>query len=109
MTTAWRRPTPTGYWLGWVSMFLYGVFYRLFPTAPRTLAAWHGSIANSGLIVVVAGIVIIDSGAPERGEPFASIGALINIAGLALFAFNLFRGVRAGEFRRTATGVENAT
>ncbi len=54
--------------LGWVSMFLYGVFYRLFPTASRTLAAWHWWIANIGLIVMVAGIVIIYSGAPERGR-----------------------------------------
>lgn len=80
--------------LGWVSMFLYGVFYRLFPTVSRTLATWHWWIANIGVIVMVAGIVMIYSGAPERGEPFASIGALINVAGMILFAFNVFRGAR---------------
>lgn len=81
--------------LGWVSMFLYGVFYKLFPAASRTLAAWHWWIANIGLLTMVAGIVIIYSGAPDRGEPFASIGALINISGMVLFAVNVFRGVRA--------------
>lgn len=81
--------------LGWVSMFLYGVFYKLFPAASRTLAAWHWWIANVGLIVMVSGIVIIYSGAPDRGEVFASIGALINVTGMALFAFNVFRGVRS--------------
>ena len=43
---------------------------------------------------MVSGIMIIYGGAPERGEIFASIGALINISGMALFAFNVFRGTR---------------
>lgn len=81
--------------LGWVSMFLYGAFYKLFPVAQGALAAWHWWIANIGLIVMVAGIVLIYSGTPERGELLASIGALVNIAGMALFAFNVFRGTRA--------------
>lgn len=81
--------------LGWVSMSLYGAFYRLFPKAQNAAAAWHWWIANIGLIVMVTGIVIIYDGAPERGEIFASSGALINIAGMALFAFNVFRGTRS--------------
>ena len=81
--------------LGWVSMVLYGVFYKLFPAAKTALAGWHWWLANIGLIVMVSGILIIYGGAPERGEIFASTGALINIAGMALFAFNVFRGTRA--------------
>lgn len=80
--------------LGWVSMFLYGVFYKLHPAAQGTLAAWQWWIANIGLLIMVAGIALIVTGAPARGEPLAGIGALINITGMALFAVNVFRGVR---------------
>ena len=81
--------------LGWVSMFLYGVFYKLHPAAQGSLAAWQFWIANVGLIIMVVGIALIVTGSPERGEPFAGIGALINITGMVLFAVNVFRGVRA--------------
>ena len=80
--------------LGWVSMFLYGVFYKLFPTTPGALVTWHWWIANIGLIVMVTGIIIILAGNPERGETLAKIGALINSSGMALFAFNVFRATR---------------
>ena len=80
--------------LGWVSMFLYGVFYKLFPAAQSGLAALHWWIANIGLIVMVAGIIIIYGRAPERGEILATVGALTNIAGMVLFAVIVFRGVR---------------
>lgn len=81
--------------LGWVSMFLYGVFYKLHPVAQGKLAAWQFWIANIGALVMVAGIALIVTGSPERGEPIAAIGALINITGMVLFAVNVFRGVRA--------------
>ena len=81
--------------LGWVSMFLYGVFYKLFSAAQNARAGWHWWIANIGLIVMVAGIVMIYTGMPERGETLAKIGALINIASMALFSYNVFRGTRA--------------
>ncbi len=81
--------------LGWGARFLYGVFYKLHPAAQGKLAAWQFWIANIGALVMVAGIALIVTGSPERGEPFAAIGALINITGMALFAINVFRGVRA--------------
>lgn len=81
--------------LGWVSMFLYGVFYKLFPAVRGALAAWHWWIANIGLLIMVAGIALITTGTPDHGEPLAAIGALINISGMVLFAINVFRGSRA--------------
>jgi cbb3-type cytochrome oxidase subunit 1 len=81
--------------LGWVSMFLYGAFYKLHPAVQGALAAWQWWIANIGVIVMVTGIALIVTGSPERGEPFAAIGALINITGMILFAVNVFRGTRA--------------
>lgn len=81
--------------LGWVSMFLYGAFYKLFPAAQGAAARWQWWIANIGLIVMVLGIALIVTGTPDKGEPLAGIGALINISGMALFAFNVFRGIRA--------------
>lgn len=81
--------------LGWVSMFLYGVFYKLHPLAQGGLAHWQWWIANVGLFVMVTGIALIVTGTPDKGEPLAAIGALINISGMVLFAINVFRGVRA--------------
>ena len=80
--------------LGWVSMFLYGVFYKLFPAAQGKLAVWQWWLANIGVIVMVSGIALIVTGTPTRGEPVAAIGALINITNMLLFAINVFRGVR---------------
>ena len=81
--------------LGWVSMFLYGVFYKLHPAVQGKLAVWQFWIANIGVIVMVAGISLIVTGSPERGDPIAAIGALTNLTGMILFAVNVFRGVRA--------------
>lgn len=81
--------------LGWVSMSLYGAFYKLFPKAQNAGAAWHWWIANIGLIVMVTGIIIIYAGNVERGEILGKIGALINISSMALFAFNVFRATRS--------------
>jgi cbb3-type cytochrome oxidase subunit 1 len=81
--------------LGWVSMFLYGAFYKLHPAAQGALAAWQWWIANIGLVIMVFGIALIVTGSSIPGEPFAGIGALINITGMVLFAVNVFRGVRA--------------
>jgi cbb3-type cytochrome oxidase subunit 1 len=43
--------------LGWASMALYAVVYRVWPEAMRSpLARWHFWIANLGTLVVVIGV-----------------------------------------------------
>lgn len=82
--------------LGWVSLFLMGVFYRLHPTLDRSrLALLQVVIWIVGTVVLVAGVFIIYSGDPEAGEPFATAGSLIVFADMAFFFLLVLRGERA--------------
>jgi cbb3-type cytochrome oxidase subunit 1 len=80
--------------LGWVSLFLAGVFFRLYPAVQGRLAAAHWWIANLGVLVMAPGIGLIMLGEDGVGTPLASVGALIVLAGMALFAGLVFRGTR---------------
>lgn len=87
--------------IGWVSMFLFGGFYHLYAPSDR-LGHWQWWISNVGVIVLTAGLLVIYGGNPARGEPFATAGSLITIAGMALFAYNVFRLTRAGASEKAA-------
>jgi hypothetical protein len=76
--------------IGWVTIFLYGVFLKLYPTQ-GVLPAALWVIANVGLVVTVAGLYIIYGGNPEGGDPFAAGGSFIVFIGMGLFAFMVFR------------------
>ncbi len=80
--------------LGFVAMFLYGLFYRGWPEAAAgRLAHWHFWIANIGLIGGITGIALIYGGLPEA-EPLAAVSSLLMIAGMAIFAVIVFRATR---------------
>jgi hypothetical protein len=82
--------------LGWVSMVIYGVIYRLCPKAAEgTLARIHFWIANAGLVVMIPGVALINSGY-DLGEPPAAVGSLITFLAMALFAVTVWRGTAAG-------------
>jgi hypothetical protein len=76
--------------IGWVSIFLYGVYLKLHPTGGWMPAVLWG-IANVGLVVTVIGLYILYGGQPATGEPFATVGSFIVFAGMALFAFMVWR------------------
>lgn len=80
--------------LGWVSLFLAGVFFRLYPAVQGRLAAAHWWIANLGVVVLAPGIGFIMLGRDSIGTPMASAGSLIVLAGMAVFAWLVFRGTR---------------
>ena len=81
--------------LGWVGMTIYGVFHKLYPAAGTTkLAAWQFWFANAGVILMIPGIVIVLTGKPHLGEPFAIVGSLLTIAAIAKFAGMVFRATR---------------
>ena len=49
--------------VGWVTLALYGVYYRLTPPANAArLARVHAGVAIPGVVVMVAGIALVRSG-----------------------------------------------
>ena len=79
--------------IGFVLMFLVGLYYRIVPAAGKgPLAMAQASLHIAGALVLPAGIGVADLG----GTPiFAIIGSLIVLTAMALFAFIVFRTVAA--------------
>jgi cbb3-type cytochrome oxidase subunit 1 len=80
--------------LGWVSLFLFGIYYRLHPsldTAKIALVqAWVWII---GTIIMAIGVGLVSTGTTS-GEPIAAIGSLIVLADMLLFGWLIYRGER---------------
>jgi hypothetical protein len=81
--------------LGWVSLFLFGIFYRLHPSLDATKLAlaqvWAWII---GTVVMAAGVGLISTGTTSA-EPIAAVGSLIVLADMLLFAWLVYRGEQA--------------
>lgn len=77
--------------LGWVSLFLFGIFYHLHPAIDASRAAraqaWIWMI---GVVVQAFGVARIYTGHPG-GEAFASIGSFVVLGAMVLFAWLVFR------------------
>lgn len=75
--------------VGWVSLAVVGVYYRLTPVANETrLAQLHAGIALLGLGVMVPGIVVVIQG----GTPaIAACGAVLSLISMLIFAVTVFR------------------
>jgi peptidoglycan/LPS O-acetylase OafA/YrhL len=81
--------------VGWVSLFLIGIFYRLHPPADRSrIARVQVSIWILGTLVQAVGVALVYSGR-DSGEPLAAVGSLIVVAAMALFAAVVFRPLPA--------------
>lgn len=80
--------------LGWVSLFMMGVFYHLHPAMDRTRAAlvqvwvWIG-----GTAIQAIGVGMVRSG-DLAGEPYAKVGSVIVLASMLLFTWLVFRRER---------------
>jgi len=80
--------------LGYVSMMLYGLFYKSYPKAAEgRLPMVHFWVANAGLIGISTGIGLLYGGMPEA-EPIAAVSSLVAITGMAIFAVVVFRATR---------------
>ncbi len=81
--------------LGWVSLFLFGIYYRLNPTVDRSKAALvQVGIWSLGTAVMAVGVGLVHTG-HEAGDPVAAVGSLIVLAGMLLFGWLVFRAERA--------------
>lgn len=82
--------------LGWVSLFLFGLYYRLHPALEHTrtafVQAWMWMV---GTVIMAIGVALVHTGNPS-GDPFAAVGSLAVLAAMLLFAWMVFRGDRSG-------------
>lgn len=77
--------------LGWVSLFLFGIYYKLHPvTDSSRLAVTQVGLWTVGTLVLTAGVAAIYLGNPGA-EPVAAIGSLIVLAAMLLFTALVFR------------------
>ncbi|MCP8938033.1 hypothetical protein NK718_05850 [Alsobacter sp. SYSU M60028] len=77
--------------LGWVSLFLMGIFYHLHPALDRTRVAvaqvWVWIVAT---VIMALGVGLVHSGR-DAAEPLAAIASLLIFADMILFAWIVFR------------------
>lgn len=77
--------------LGWVSLFLFGVYYHLHPAVDRTRLAlaqvWIWIVTT---IIFAVGIALIDSG-HKAGIPLAGAGSFAVLADMLLFGWLVYR------------------
>ncbi|HKX08490.1 MAG TPA: cytochrome-c oxidase [Stellaceae bacterium] len=91
--------------LGWASMALYAVVYRVWPEAARSpLAAWHFWIANLGTLVLLIGVAGIMAGHEESFGPVAAAGSILSLIGTLVFAVIIY--TRIGVDRARSPGTE---
>ncbi|MAM63684.1 hypothetical protein [Maritimibacter sp. UBA3975] len=73
--------------LGWVSLFLMGLYYRWHPERDQSgLAKLQVAVWAAATAAMVAGIALIYSGAPQA-EPLAAISSLVLFADMLLFGW----------------------
>ena len=84
--------------LGWVSMAIMGICYRVFPALARSrLATAHFWFYNIGVPVMLAGLWAIIHDRAATGEPLAGMGATSIMLGMLCFAINVWRNCAASE------------
>ncbi len=77
--------------LGWVSLFLFGVFYHLHPTIDRTRTALvQVGIWIGGTVILTVGVGLLHTG-HDVGRPFAAAGSLITVVAMLLFGWLVVR------------------
>jgi len=77
--------------LGWVSLFLFGIYYHLHPAIDRSrLAFLQVWIWIAGTIVLTIGVALVHSG-HQIGDPIAAISSLLVLADTLLFGWLTFR------------------
>jgi peptidoglycan/LPS O-acetylase OafA/YrhL len=81
--------------LGWVSLFLFGIFYRLHPPLDSARIAliqvWIWILAT---VVLTIGVAMVHTGR-TTGDPIAAIGSLIIVADMILFGWLVIRKASA--------------
>jgi hypothetical protein len=86
--------------LGWVSLFLFGIYYHLHPTTDQgRLASVQVWVWIAATIVLTIGVALVHSG-HTVGDPIAAVSSLVILADMLLFGFLVYRRERAELARR---------
>jgi hypothetical protein len=81
--------------LGWVSLFLFGIFYHLHPAVDHSRAAIvQVAVWIAATVILTIGVGLIYAG-HEIGEPVAIAGSLAVLADMLLFGWLVIRRERA--------------
>jgi peptidoglycan/LPS O-acetylase OafA/YrhL len=89
--------------LGWVSLFLFGIYYHLHPTIDRSrLAVLQVWIWIVGTIVLTIGVALVHSGR-AIGDPIAAISSLVVFADVLLFGWLVFQSQPKEETKQRST------
>jgi hypothetical protein len=77
--------------LGWVSLFLFGIYYRLHPefedTKSASIQVWFWI---AGTIVLAIGVALVHTG-HAVGDPIAAVGSVIVLLDMLFFGWFVFR------------------
>jgi len=88
--------------LGWVSLFLFGVYYRMHPAIDEGMTArvqaWAWIVAS---IVLAVGVGLAHSGR-AIGDPIAAVASIVVLLDMLLFGWLVFRAEGAEAAARTA-------
>lgn len=75
--------------VGWVTMAIFGFYYRITPAASGTkLAQIHFWVALVGLVLMVPGIAIATSGGSEG---MAIAGSFLSFGSMLIFGYTVLR------------------
>ncbi len=78
--------------LGWVSLFLFGLFYEAHPVIDKArLARAQVFVWIIGTVIMTIGVALIHTGSPASGEPLAAIGSIIVFCAMLLFSWIVMR------------------
>lgn len=76
--------------VGWASMFLFGIYYRITPAADGRLAQIQYLLSIAGFLLLTAGLTGIFLGHPDPFTPLAVVGSLLTFASMTIFVWNVF-------------------
>ena len=89
--------------LGFVSLFLFGFYYRIHPSLDQSRTAFiQVSIWIVGTIILAIGVALVHTG-HGGGDPIAAIGSFIVLAAMLIFGWLLFRSERRTTSLATST------
>ena len=87
--------------LGWVSLFLFAIYYHLHPAVDRTaLASLQVWVWITGTIIMTIGVALVHSGR-EIGDPIAAVSSLMVLVDMLIFGWLVFRSEPAELISRT--------
>jgi hypothetical protein len=93
--------------LGWVSLFLFGLFYHLHPAIDRSRAALvQVAVWIVGTVILTFGVGLLHTG-HDIGQPFAAGGSFIVLASMLQFGWLVVRREKTAKtFRASAVPAE---